>query len=71
MGPCVPFWSIFLRKKISLDDCTNLGWESLTELSLSNIMKYGKYDIEWNTSILGLCDLGIIWGKEKEALSLF
>ncbi len=33
-------------------------------------MKYGKNDIEWQTSIQGIClsDFGIIWGKEKEAL---
>ncbi len=33
-------------------------------------MKYGKNEIEWQTSIKGmsLSELWIIWGKEKEAL---
>ncbi len=34
-------------------------------------MKYGKNDIEWQTSIYKVwvwVIFGIIWGKEKEAL---
>ncbi len=41
-----------------------------TELFLSNIMKYGKNDIEWQTSIWGmnLGDFGDYLRKGKEAL---
>ncbi len=34
------------QKKTPTDHCYRLGWESFTELFLSNIMKYGKNDIE-------------------------
>ncbi len=54
MGPCMPFWIILSRKKIPPDCCSHLGWESFTELFLSNIMKYGKNYIEWQTSIHGM-----------------
>ncbi len=64
MGLCAPFWSIFSRK--------NSPRFPFSELFLSNIMKYGKNDIEWQTSVqsTSLRDCGIIGGKEKEALKL-
>ncbi len=54
---------------------TYLGWDHFTKLLLSNNhdnMKYGKNDKEWLASIpsISLSDLGDIWGKEKEALSM-
>ncbi len=41
----------FLKKKLPSDRHSHLGWDSFTELFLSNIMEYGKNDIEWQTSI--------------------
>ncbi len=43
----------FLKKKLLSDRHFYLGWEIFTELFLSNIMKYGENDIEWQTSIQG------------------
>ncbi len=58
-----------LEKKLPSDRHSHLGWESFTEL-LSN-MKYGKNNVKWQTSIKQKEEnvvLGIISGKEKEAL---
>ncbi len=65
-----PSWSIFIRKNLPSDRRYHLGWESFIELFLSNIMKYGKNNIESQTIKQGmsLSDFGDIWGKEKEAL---
>ncbi len=56
----------FLKKKLSLDRHSHLGWESFTELFLSNIMKYGKNDIEWQISIqsTSLSDLWDLRNRE-------
>ncbi len=72
VGSCVPFWSIFARNNSSPIDSfkrNHLGWDIFTELFLSNIMKYGENDIEWQTSIQGIWVIcGILW--EKEALTM-
>ncbi len=55
---------VFSQEKTTLD---NLGWERFTKLFLSNIMKYGKNDAEWQTSIQGmsLSDFVLLLFKEK------
>ncbi len=45
LGHYAPSWSI-LVKTILPDHHFHLGCECFTELFLSNIMKYGKNDIE-------------------------
>ncbi len=52
----------FCDKKTPPDHYSQLGLEGFSEWLLSNIMKYGKNDIEWQTSIQGmsLSDFGII-----------
>ncbi len=57
------------QKKLPLDHRFHLGWESFTELFLSNIMKYGNIYIEWHTNIQGMSlgDFGDYLTKEKEA----
>ncbi len=55
----------FWEKKVPPDRLFNIGahitWEGFTEIFLSNIIKYGKSDIEWQTRyevewFLGLCE---------------
>ncbi len=50
---------------------THYKWDTFTKLSLSNIMKRGECDVEWQISIqsIHLSAFGFMFGKEKEALS--
>ncbi len=66
-GYLYTFMEYFLKKNLPSDRHSHLGWERFTKLFLSNIVKYGKNDIEWQTSIQGmrLSDLGDSLRKRK------
>ncbi len=54
VGPSGVFsWEKTLCPQIDSFKRTHLGLDTFTELFLSNIIKYGKNDIEWQTSIQG------------------
>ncbi len=66
----------FREKKLLQIYClkrTYLGWDSFTELFLSSIIKYGKNDIEWQTSIQGMSWVFFYdyFRKREESLILF
>ncbi len=53
---CVPVChsGVFLGEKTPPYLHSHLGWENFTGLFLSNTMKYGENDIEWQTIIQGM-----------------
>ncbi len=59
-GTVCPF-GIFSQDKNSPSfKRTHLQWDIYTKLSLSNIMKHGKIDVEWQISIQGI-HLSAFW----------
>ncbi len=67
---CAPFWGILMRTNTPITRELICSLDSFTKLSLSNIMKHGESDAEWQISIQGkhLSAFGIRFGKVKEAL---
>ncbi len=65
---------LFSQEKTPLpsDGHSHLEWNNCTALFISNIMKYSKNDIEWQTSKedMNLSEVWDYFGKEKEALTL-
>ncbi len=58
----------FREKKLPPDHHSHLGWGSLTDLFLSNIMKYGENDIERQTS-MSLSDFWYYLRKREESFN--
>ncbi len=65
--PVHTFLSIFTRKNSPNFKRTHLYWHTFTKLSLSNIMKHGESDVEWQISIQGIHFSAFwnIFGKEE------
>ncbi len=58
-GSLCAFLEYCLEKNLPPDVRSHFGWDSFTESFVSNVIKYGTNDIEWQTSICG---------KENEVL---